>query len=147
MDEGENAEIEYAIIDGNDNRIFAISRGEQNQGLLTVERRLDREEAGVYLLTIKCFRPYEKKLKSQVSKYNSVVSFFPRFFFFFLRFELLTLHSFTIFFEKNIIFCCYFHQKKQDLSLIGSQLSIYINYHLSTYSALKNCYIYDRDCS
>ena len=40
--------IEYAIIDGNDNRIFAISRGEQNQGLLTVERRLDREEAGVY---------------------------------------------------------------------------------------------------
>ena len=81
LDEGENAEIEYAIIDGNDNRIFAISRGEQNQGLLTVERRLDREEAGVYLLTIKCFRPYEKKLKSQVSKYNSVVSFFPRFFF------------------------------------------------------------------
>ena len=78
MDEGENAEIEYAIIDGNDNRIFAISRGEQNQGLLTVERRLDREEAGVYLLTIKCFRPYEKKLKSQVNKYNSVVSFFPR---------------------------------------------------------------------
>ena len=76
MDEGENAEIEYAIIDGNDNRIFAISRGEQNQGLLTVERRLDREEAGVYLLTIKCFRPYEKKLKSQASKYNSVVSFF-----------------------------------------------------------------------
>ena len=76
LDEGENAEIEYAIIDGNDNRIFAISRGEQNQGLLTVERRLDREEAGVYLLTIKCFRPYEKKLKSQVSKYNSVVSFF-----------------------------------------------------------------------
>ena len=88
MDEGENAEIEYAIIDGNDNRIFAISRGEQNQGLLTVERRLDREEAGVYLLTIKCFRPYEKKLKSQVNKYNSVVSFFPRFFFL-LIFELL----------------------------------------------------------
>ena len=81
MDEGENAEIEYAIIDGNDNRIFAISRGEQNQGLLTVERRLDREEAGVYLLTIKCFRPYEKKLKSQVNKYNSVVSFFSTVFF------------------------------------------------------------------
>ena len=90
LDEGENAEIEYAIIDGNDNRIFAISRGEQNQGLLTVERRLDREEAGVYLLTIKCFRPYEKKLKSQVNKYNSVVSFFSNvLFFFLLRFELL----------------------------------------------------------
>ena len=81
MDEGENAVIEYAIIDGNDNRIFAISRGDQNQGLLTVERRLDREEAGVYLLTIKCFRPYEKKLKSQANNYNSVVSFFSAFFF------------------------------------------------------------------
>ena len=102
LDEGENAEIEYAIIDGNDNRIFAISRGEQNQGLLTVERRLDREEAGVYLLTIKCFRPYEKKLKSQVSKYNSVVSFFPRFFFF-VRFELLTPHKkFREFFLNDI---------------------------------------------
>ena len=76
LDEGENSEIEYAIIDGNDNRIFAITRGEHNQGVMTVERRLDREVTGVYLLTIKCFRPYEKKLKSQKHKYNSAVSYF-----------------------------------------------------------------------
>ena len=73
QDEGENAVIEYAIIDGNDNRVFGISRGEDNQGVLTIEKRLDREEIGVYLLTIKCFRPYERSLKSAKSKYYNGV--------------------------------------------------------------------------
>ncbi len=71
LDEGDNAVIEYAIIDGNDNRIFGIKSGDRNQGVLTIERRLDREDTGIYLLTIKCFRPYEKSLKQRKSKYNS----------------------------------------------------------------------------
>lgn len=70
-DEGDNAVIEYSIIDGNDNRIFGIQRGPDNEGQLTVERRLDREDNGAYLLTIKCFRPYERSLKSRKSKYNN----------------------------------------------------------------------------
>ena len=41
-DEGENAIINYAIIDGNDNKIFGIERGSNNQGILKIEGRLDR---------------------------------------------------------------------------------------------------------
>ena len=52
-DEGENAIINYAIIDGNDNRIFGIKSGSHNEGILTVEGRLDREVSGIHLLTIK----------------------------------------------------------------------------------------------
>ena len=70
-DEGENAIINYAIIDGNDNRIFGIKSGSHNEGILTVEGRLDREVSGIHLLTIKCFRPYEEELKSKKEKYNN----------------------------------------------------------------------------
>jgi hypothetical protein len=75
IDKGENAVIDYEIIDGNDGRIFGIQQGTNNQGIITVDRRLDREMAGQYLITIKCFRPYERNVKSQRSKYNSAVSF------------------------------------------------------------------------
>ena len=71
QDEGDNAIIDYAIIDGNDDRIFSIKKGPNNIGILTIDGRLDREFSGVHLLTIKCFRPYEKKLKSSKQKYNS----------------------------------------------------------------------------
>ena len=73
-DEGENAIIDYAIIEGNDNRIFDIKRGQDNQGVLFINRRLDREENGVYFLTVKCFRPYERNVKSKKGNYNSAVS-------------------------------------------------------------------------
>ena len=73
-DEGENAVIDYAIIDGNDNRIFGIKQGHDNQGVITVDKRLDRETGGLHLLTIKCFRPYERNVKSKNGKYNSAVS-------------------------------------------------------------------------
>lgn len=73
-DEGENAVIDYAIIDGNDNRIFGMKQGPDNQGIITVDRRLDREMSGLHLLTIKCFRPYERNVKSKNAKYNSAVS-------------------------------------------------------------------------
>ena len=41
-DEGDNAVIDYAIVDGNDDRIFAIERGPSNEGVITLARRLDR---------------------------------------------------------------------------------------------------------
>ena len=33
-----------------------------------------REKSGVHLLTIKCFRPYERNVKSGLKKYDSNVS-------------------------------------------------------------------------
>ena len=41
-DEGDNAIIDYAIIDGNDDRIFSIKKGLNNIGILTIDGRLDR---------------------------------------------------------------------------------------------------------
>ena len=91
-DSGDNAVIDYAIIgnsissilfvkskthvqliDGNDDRIFDIVRGENNESVLILAKRLDREFAGQHLLTIKCFRPYERNVKSKRSKYDSMV--------------------------------------------------------------------------
>ena len=41
-DEGDNAVIDYAIVDGNDDRIFSIERGLSNEGVITLAQRLDR---------------------------------------------------------------------------------------------------------
>jgi hypothetical protein len=60
--------------DGNDDRIFDISRSANNSGVLTLAKRLDREFSGHHLLTIKCFRPYEKNVKAKRAKYDSLVS-------------------------------------------------------------------------
>ena len=90
-DEGENAVIDYAIIEGNDNRIFDIKRGVNNQGLLFINRRLDREENGIYFLTVKCFRPYERNLKSKKGTYNSAVS--TKVFLSFIQLVILLLFS------------------------------------------------------
>ena len=60
--------------DGNDDRIFEIIRGESNEGVLTLAKRLDREFSGLHLLTIKCFRPYERNVKAKRAKYDSMVS-------------------------------------------------------------------------
>ncbi len=73
-DEGDNAVIDYAIVDGNDDRLFAIERGPSNEGIVTLARRLDREYAALHVLTIKCFRPYERNVKSGHKKYDSNVS-------------------------------------------------------------------------
>ena len=63
------------LSDGNDDRIFEISRGEDNEGVLKVVRRLDREYRGSHLLTIRCFRPYERNVKAVAKKYDNLVSF------------------------------------------------------------------------
>ena len=75
-DEGLNAEIDYAIIGGDKAEIFTIVRQEDNTGDIVVRKRLDREEEGVYTLTIRCFKygtrglaepkPYDKTQLDEV---------------------------------------------------------------------------------
>ncbi|GLG95415.1 Cadherin-87A, partial [Gryllus bimaculatus] len=55
-DSGENALIDYSIIDGNELGLFNISRTEDNKGLLTVVKRVDREATAEHILTVKCFK-------------------------------------------------------------------------------------------
>ena len=74
-DLGDNAIVDYAIVDGNDQKIFAIDTYRQNNGVIRTVSRLDREASshdggGVFLLTIKCFRPYQRQLKSDHKKYD-----------------------------------------------------------------------------
>lgn len=68
-DEGRNAEIDYAIIDGNKEEIFEI-RSEDNIGNLYLKKRLDREQAGLYKLTIKCFKAGNRGLMSRSKPYD-----------------------------------------------------------------------------
>ena len=75
-DEGINANINYAIIDGNKAERFTIVRKDDNSGDIIVNKRLDREEEGVYTLTIRCFesgnraleaaKPYDKTKLNEV---------------------------------------------------------------------------------
>jgi len=69
-DIGRNAIIDYAIIYGNDNGIFGINRDDQNRGIITLEKRLDREMKGLHTLTIKCFEPTERINKISKKPYD-----------------------------------------------------------------------------
>ena len=71
-DKGENAFIGYAIVDGNDDKIFTIQPDPQDEysGVITTQKRLDREYMGQHLLTIRCFRPYEANVKNSPKKYD-----------------------------------------------------------------------------
>lgn len=70
LDQGINAEIDYAIINGNDAGIFDIQRDDKNVGVLMLRERLDRERAGLYTLTIRCFKPVDRHVKSQKKPYD-----------------------------------------------------------------------------
>ena len=59
------------ILDGNEDKIFSISRGENNEGVISLANRIDREFSGAHLITIKCFKPYERSLKSKQKRYDS----------------------------------------------------------------------------
>ena len=91
-DIGKNAVIDYAIIckffllihllvlyqyllsDGNDNGVFGISRDDQNRGIITLDKRLDREKSGLHTLTIKCFEPADRVHKVGKKPYDRLVS-------------------------------------------------------------------------
>jgi len=71
-DIGKNAVIDYAIIYGNDDGVFGISRDDQNRGIITLEKRLDREMSGLHVLTIKCFEPSDRTLKIAKKPYDKL---------------------------------------------------------------------------
>jgi len=71
-DIGKNAIIDYAIIYGNDDGVFGISRDDQNRGIITLEKRLDREKSGLHTLTIKCFEPSDRILKTSKKPYDKL---------------------------------------------------------------------------
>ena len=60
--------------DGNDDGVFVIERDENNRGIISLQKRLDREIAGLYTLTIKCFEPSDKSVKNERKKYENMVS-------------------------------------------------------------------------
>nr|CAD7397956.1 unnamed protein product [Timema cristinae] len=68
-DIGENGKIDYIIIDGNENGLFAIKRTDDNKGVITVVKRLDRETTSEHLITVKCFKMSSKPLIHQ-KQYN-----------------------------------------------------------------------------
>ena len=61
------------ISDGNDDGVFGISRDDQNRGIITLEKRLDREMSGLHVLTIKCFEPSDRTLKIAKKPYDKLV--------------------------------------------------------------------------
>lgn len=69
-DEGQNAQIDYAIVHGNDDGIFSIETDLYNRGILVLKKRLDREESGLHILTIKCFKPSEISIKHIKKPYD-----------------------------------------------------------------------------
>lgn len=74
----ENGAIDYAIVEGNQEELFLVTRTENNSFLLTTRKKLDREAAESYTLTIKCFKlgspnthlfynlPYDREDTSQM---------------------------------------------------------------------------------
>ena len=71
-DTGKNAIIDYAIIFGNEENVFAINRDEENRGIITLNKRLDREKAGLHTLTIKCFPPSNLGAKNLKKPYDKL---------------------------------------------------------------------------
>nr|CAD7404261.1 unnamed protein product [Timema poppensis] len=55
--------------DGNENGLFAIKRTDDNKGVITVVKRLDRETTSEHLITVKCFKMSSKPLIHQ-KQYN-----------------------------------------------------------------------------
>ncbi|XP_076056440.1 cadherin-87A-like [Oratosquilla oratoria] len=54
LDEGPNAEIDYAITDGNHGGLFGINRTADSRGVIFVHSRVDREEVSEVVLTVLC---------------------------------------------------------------------------------------------
>ncbi|RZF46512.1 hypothetical protein LSTR_LSTR009294 [Laodelphax striatellus] len=56
LDVGENAEIGYLITFGNEDGLFSLNRNDNNQAVISVANRLDRETAAEHTITVKCFK-------------------------------------------------------------------------------------------
>ncbi|XP_063220299.1 cadherin EGF LAG seven-pass G-type receptor 3 isoform X2 [Bacillus rossius redtenbacheri] len=55
-DLGDNGNIDYIITFGNEDGLFSIKRTDDNKGVISVARRVDRETAAEHMLTVKCFK-------------------------------------------------------------------------------------------
>lgn len=55
-DVGDNAAIEYVIIEGNEESAFQITRTEDNMAIIKTTRPIDRELVDSYSLTVKCLK-------------------------------------------------------------------------------------------
>lgn len=55
-DLGENGAIDYMFIDGNQEDLFVITRTNDSKAIINTNKRIDREIAEFYLLTVKCFK-------------------------------------------------------------------------------------------
>ncbi|XP_017481610.1 PREDICTED: cadherin-23, partial [Rhagoletis zephyria] len=55
-DLGENALIDYAIIEGNNENVFTIERNSENLAMIKTTKPIDREAVDSYTLTLKCLK-------------------------------------------------------------------------------------------
>ena len=55
--------------------MFGISRDDQNRGIITLDKRLDREMSGLHTLTIKCFEPTDRINKVSKKPYDKLVRY------------------------------------------------------------------------
>ncbi|XP_053956622.1 cadherin-23 isoform X1 [Anastrepha ludens] len=55
-DVGDNALIDYAIIEGNNEDVFTIERTKENVAVIKTTKPIDRESVDAYTLTVKCLK-------------------------------------------------------------------------------------------
>ncbi len=82
-DEGENAAVDFAIVDGDDDGVFDVvpdPRGEKGVGVVLTRGRVDRERREEYLLTVRGEQKYVffyKKMCFQLSYFVVLDQGFP----------------------------------------------------------------------
>lgn len=64
VDIGENAAIDYIILNGNEDNTFYIERTNESVALIRTNRPIDRELIDSYILTIKCIKYVDKNTHS-----------------------------------------------------------------------------------
>lgn len=70
-DIGENSDIDYMFLDGNQEDQFRIVRTEDNRAIISTIQQLDREEASSFLLSVKCFKKGTNPDRIRRNAYNS----------------------------------------------------------------------------
>ncbi|KAH8322014.1 hypothetical protein KR059_000394 [Drosophila kikkawai] len=62
-DLGENAAIDYVIIEGNNEQLFTIERNNESMAILKTQKPIDREQVESFTLTVKCLKLGEPGFK------------------------------------------------------------------------------------
>lgn len=69
----ENGAIDYMFIDGNQENLFQIERNDDSSAIITTLKKMDREQAASYLLTVKCFKngiPHSRVARKPYSSFD-----------------------------------------------------------------------------